>query len=107
MRIIETFERWMQPRAPAAVRRYGSRATARNIQGIMPETGRGELYITRLPRGRLDYYSFTHAPFASDERIAASMKARPFTPSATLGKCAPAGALSPVRAALMASATSE
>ena len=58
----------------------------------------------RPARGR---YGFTHLPLAFDDLTAASMKARPLTPSSMVGKCTALGGFLPTRAALMASATSE
>ena len=40
-------------------------------------------------------YSFTQAPFAFDDFTAASMKARPLTPSSMVGKCTPLGGFLP------------
>lgn len=59
----------------------------------------------RMARQTLLY--FTHCPFALEDLTAASMKARPLTPSAMVGNRTPAGSFSPLRAALMAAATSE
>jgi hypothetical protein len=50
---------------------------------------------------------FTHLPLAFDDLTAASMNARPLTPSSMVGKCADLIGFFPTRAALMASATSE
>ena len=51
--------------------------------------------------------SRVHAPLAFDDCTAASTKARPLTPSSMVGKQHSAGGLPPLRAALIASATSE
>jgi hypothetical protein len=52
-------------------------------------------------------YGFTHLPLALDDFTAASTKASPLTPSSMVGKWTPSGGFSPVRAALIAAATSE
>ncbi len=52
------------------------------------------------------HYGFTHFALAFDDLTAASMKARPLTPSSMVGNWTPLGGFLPDRAALIAAATS-
>ena len=63
--------------------------------------------VTRSSEDRKASYGLTHLPFAFDDFTAASTKARPLTPSSMVGKWTPFGGFLPVRAALIAAATSE